>query len=57
MKLQLTHLAVSMPTGRLRERRWAVERAVRLGAVRATRAVSLSAAARAGRCHTDGANP
>jgi DNA-binding IclR family transcriptional regulator len=43
-------VAVSMPTVQLRERRWAVERAVRLGAVRATRAVSLSAAARAGRC-------
>jgi DNA-binding IclR family transcriptional regulator len=42
-------VAISMPTAQLRERRWAVERAVRIGAVRATRAVSLSAAARAGR--------
>jgi DNA-binding IclR family transcriptional regulator len=41
-------VAVSMPTAQLRERRWAVERAVRLGAVRATRAVSLSTTARAG---------
>ncbi|MDT5041863.1 MAG: hypothetical protein QOE51_2848 [Actinoplanes sp.] len=42
-------VAISMPTAQLRERRWAVERAVRIGAVRATRAVSLSAAARLGR--------
>jgi DNA-binding IclR family transcriptional regulator len=42
-------VAVSMPTAQLRERRWTVERAVRLGAVRATRAVSLQATARAGR--------
>ena len=42
-------VAVSMPTTQLRERRWAVERAVRLGAVRATRAVSLQSAARTGR--------
>jgi DNA-binding IclR family transcriptional regulator len=50
-------VAVSMPTVQLRERRWAVERAVRLGAVRATRSVSLMAAARAGRSQPDGANP
>ena len=50
-------VAVSMPTVQLRERRWAVERAVRLGAVRATRAVSLTAAARTGRGQPDGANP
>jgi len=50
-------VAVSMPTVQLRERRWAVERAVRLGAVRATRAVSLTAAARAGRCQPDGVSP
>ena len=49
-------VAVSMPTVQLRERRWAVERAVRLGAVRATRAVSLTAAARTGRGQPDGAN-
>jgi DNA-binding IclR family transcriptional regulator len=42
-------VAVSMPTTRLREDRWSVERAVRLGAVRATRAVALSTAARTGR--------
>jgi DNA-binding IclR family transcriptional regulator len=42
-------VAISMPTSQLRERRWAVERAVRLGAVRATRAISLNTAARAGR--------
>ncbi len=42
-------VAVSMPTTRLREDRWSVERAVRLGAVRATRAMSLSTAARTGR--------
>ena len=42
-------VAISMPTAQLRERRWAVERAVRLGAVRATRAISLNTAARAGR--------
>ena len=35
-------VAISMPTRQLRERRWAVERAVRMGAVRATRAVALS---------------
>jgi DNA-binding IclR family transcriptional regulator len=50
-------VAVSMPTARLRERRWVVERAVRLGAVRATRAVSLGAAARTGRGQPDGASP
>ncbi|MBM2620029.1 IclR family transcriptional regulator [Actinoplanes sp. LDG1-06] len=42
-------VAVSMPTTRLREDRWSVERAVRLGAVRATRAVALTTAARTGR--------
>ena len=42
-------VAISMPTAQLRERRWEVERAVRIGAVRATRAVSLHAAARLGR--------
>lgn len=41
-------VAISMPTVLLRERRWSAERAVRLGAVRATRAVSLAAAARNG---------
>jgi DNA-binding IclR family transcriptional regulator len=41
-------MAISMPTGALRERRWAVERAVRMGAVRATRAVALATATRAG---------
>jgi len=41
-------VAISMPTGRLREHRWVVERAVRMGAVRATRAVALSTAARNG---------
>ena len=41
-------VAISMPTSQLRERRWAVERAVRLGAVRATRAVALQTAARTG---------
>jgi DNA-binding IclR family transcriptional regulator len=41
-------VAISMPTAGMRERRWAVERAVRMGAVRATRAVSLSTAARTG---------
>jgi DNA-binding IclR family transcriptional regulator len=40
--------AISMPTVQLRERRWVVERAVRMGAVRVTRAVALSAAARRG---------
>ena len=39
-------VAISMPTAALRERRWCVERAVRLGAVRATRAVALASAAR-----------
>jgi DNA-binding IclR family transcriptional regulator len=39
-------VAVSMPAPRLREHRWTVERAVRMGAVRATRAVALSTAAR-----------
>ena len=42
-------VAISLPTAELRERRWVVERAVRLGAVRATRAVALGAAARTGR--------
>jgi DNA-binding IclR family transcriptional regulator len=42
-------VAISMPTAELRERRWEVERAVRIGAVRATRAVALSTAARTGR--------
>jgi DNA-binding IclR family transcriptional regulator len=41
-------VAVSMPTAGMRERRWAVERAVRMGAVRATRAVSLGTAVRTG---------
>jgi DNA-binding IclR family transcriptional regulator len=41
-------VAVSMPTAGIRERRWSVERAVRMGAVRATRAVALSTAARRG---------
>ena len=35
-------VAISLPTAEMRERRWAVERAVRMGAVRATRAVALS---------------
>ncbi|MEV4347375.1 IclR family transcriptional regulator C-terminal domain-containing protein [Actinoplanes sp. NPDC049596] len=35
-------VAISMPTHRLRTDRWSVERAVRLGAVRATRAVALA---------------
>lgn len=47
-------VAISMPTGQLRERRWAVERAVRLGAVRATRAVALRSAARTGRVSPPG---
>jgi hypothetical protein len=34
-------VAISMPTTRLRADRWTAERAVRLGAVRATRAVAL----------------
>ena len=42
-------VAISMPTTRLRTDRWSVERAVRLGAVRATRAIALSGAARTGR--------
>jgi DNA-binding IclR family transcriptional regulator len=42
-------VAISMPTVHLRERRWAVERAVRMGATRATRAVALATAARTGR--------
>jgi DNA-binding IclR family transcriptional regulator len=42
-------VAISMPTARLRGDRWSVERAVRLGAVRATRAVALTTAARTGR--------
>ncbi|HEY0532864.1 MAG TPA: IclR family transcriptional regulator [Actinoplanes sp.] len=42
-------VAISMPTARLRADRWSVERAVRLGAVRATRAVALNTAARNGR--------
>jgi DNA-binding IclR family transcriptional regulator len=42
-------VAISMPTSRLRSDRWSVERAVRLGAVRATRAVALNTAARFGR--------
>ncbi|XVU20951.1 IclR family transcriptional regulator [Actinoplanes sp. CA-054009] len=42
-------VAISMPTPRLRTDRWSVERAVRLGAVRATRAVALAGAARSGR--------
>jgi DNA-binding IclR family transcriptional regulator len=42
-------VAVSMPTSRLRGDRWSVERAVRLGAARATRAVALTTAARTGR--------
>jgi DNA-binding IclR family transcriptional regulator len=41
-------VAISMPTARLRADRWSVERAVRLGAVRATRAVALATAARFG---------
>jgi DNA-binding IclR family transcriptional regulator len=39
-------VAISMPTSRLRADRWTAERAVRLGAVRATRAVALATAAR-----------
>ena len=35
-------VAISMPTTRLRADRWTAERAVRLGAVRATRAVALA---------------
>ncbi|WP_433291850.1 IclR family transcriptional regulator [Actinoplanes sp. CA-030573] len=42
-------VAISMPTSRLRSDRWTAERAVRLGAVRATRVVALTAAARSGR--------
>jgi DNA-binding IclR family transcriptional regulator len=42
-------VAISMPTLRLRTDRWSVERAVRLSAVRATRAIALDTAARAGR--------
>jgi DNA-binding IclR family transcriptional regulator len=42
-------VAISMPTAELRERRWEVERAVRMGAVRATRAIALTTAARTGR--------
>ncbi len=42
-------VAVSMPTTRLRDDRRSVERAVRLGAVRATRAIALSTATRTGR--------
>jgi DNA-binding IclR family transcriptional regulator len=42
-------VAISMPTTRLRSDRWSVERAVRLGAVRATRAMSLASATRTGR--------
>jgi DNA-binding IclR family transcriptional regulator len=42
-------VAISMPTTRLRADRWTAERAVRLGAVRATRAVALSAATRSGK--------
>jgi DNA-binding IclR family transcriptional regulator len=42
-------VAISMPTAEFRERRWEVERAVRMGAVRATRAVALATAARTGR--------
>nr|WP_221379481.1 IclR family transcriptional regulator C-terminal domain-containing protein [Actinoplanes polyasparticus] len=41
-------VAVSMPTRRFHEDRWSVERAVRLGAVRATRAIALTTAARTG---------
>jgi DNA-binding IclR family transcriptional regulator len=41
-------VAISMPTSELRQRRWAAERAVRMGAVRATRAISLHTAARTG---------
>lgn len=39
-------VAISMPTTRLRADRWTAERAVRLGAVRATRAVALAVALR-----------
>jgi DNA-binding IclR family transcriptional regulator len=39
-------VAISMPTSRLRTDRWTAERAVRLGAVRATRAVARYAAVR-----------
>jgi DNA-binding IclR family transcriptional regulator len=42
-------VAISMPTSRLRADRWTAERAVRLGAVRTTRAVALATAARSGR--------
>jgi DNA-binding IclR family transcriptional regulator len=42
-------VAISMPTARLRADRWSVERAVRLGAVRATRAMAMTYATRTGR--------
>jgi len=42
-------VAISMPASELRARRWEVERAVRIGAVRATRAVAMTTAARTGR--------
>ncbi len=41
-------VAVSMPTPRMRADRWTVERVVRLGAVRASRAVALDTALRTG---------
>jgi DNA-binding IclR family transcriptional regulator len=41
-------VAISMPTTQLREGRWVVERAVRMGAVRATRAVAVATSARTG---------
>ena len=41
-------LAISMPTARMRTDRWSVERAVRLGAVRVTRAIALSTWGRSG---------
>ncbi|WP_436520164.1 IclR family transcriptional regulator [Actinoplanes sp. HUAS TT8] len=40
-------VAVSLPTARMRADRWTVERVVRLGAVRASRAVALQSAHRA----------
>ncbi|BBH70912.1 putative HTH-type transcriptional regulator YagI [Actinoplanes sp. OR16] len=42
-------VAVSLPTARMRADRWSVERVVRLGAVRASRAVALETATRTGR--------
>ncbi|MEV4642091.1 IclR family transcriptional regulator [Actinoplanes sp. NPDC049548] len=50
-------VAISLPTRDLRDHRWAAERAVRIGAVRATRAVALTTAVRTGRCQADRARP